>query len=58
MPGTPVEKPQSSGVVGASTLTPREHARVAARFDSAGDLVLLTDQDRTGWDAARIDAED
>ena len=36
---------------GLAALLASQHARAAARFTAAGDLVRLRDQDRTRWDA-------
>jgi RNA polymerase sigma factor (sigma-70 family) len=41
---------------GLAALLTLQHARSSARFDAAGNLVLLRDQDRTRWDAAAIAA--
>jgi RNA polymerase sigma factor (sigma-70 family) len=41
---------------GLAALLTLQHARSSARFDAAGNLVLLRDQDRTRWDTAAIAA--
>ena len=41
---------------GLAALLTFQHARAAARFSDAGDLVLLPDQDRSRWDHAAIAA--
>src|SRR4051812_31856597 len=40
--------------MGLTALMLLQHARAAARYDAAGDIVLLDDQDRTLWDAKLI----
>jgi RNA polymerase sigma-70 factor, ECF subfamily len=45
------DEPEALGLLALMTL---HDARRDARFDSAGDLVLLADQDRGRWDRARI----
>ena len=46
--------PNEPEVTGLLALIRLHRARVAARFTSAGQLVLLQDQDRTKWDHAAI----
>ncbi|TLP52371.1 RNA polymerase sigma factor [Microbispora triticiradicis] len=46
------DEPEAAGLLALMLL---HHARRAARLDGAGDLVVLEEQDRTLWDAARID---
>ncbi len=46
--------PNEPEVTGLLTLIRLHRARVAARFTSAGQLVLLQDQDRSKWDHAAI----
>jgi RNA polymerase sigma factor (sigma-70 family) len=46
--------PNEPEVTGLLTLIRLHRARVAARFTSAGQLVLLQDQDRREWDHAAI----
>jgi RNA polymerase sigma-70 factor (ECF subfamily) len=41
-------------VMGLLALMLLHHARAAARFDAAGEIVLLDDQDRSLWDDAMI----
>lgn len=48
--------PGQPEALGLQALLGLHLARVAARFDEAGSLVLLRDQDRTRWDATRIRA--
>ncbi|WP_100448934.1 RNA polymerase sigma factor [Glycomyces xiaoerkulensis] len=43
--------PEAAGLLALMLL---HHARRAARFDAAGDLVALADQDRSRWDEAMI----
>ena len=38
-------------IMGLTALMLLQHARAAARFDAAGEIVLLEDQDRALWDA-------
>ncbi len=40
--------------MGLTALLLLQHARAAARFDAAGELVLLDDQDRTLWNQKMI----
>jgi RNA polymerase sigma-70 factor (ECF subfamily) len=47
--------PDEPEVFGLLALMLAQHARAAARFDAAGDLVLMEHQDRTRWDQAAID---
>jgi RNA polymerase sigma-70 factor (ECF subfamily) len=47
--------PTEPEVAGLLALIRLHRARVAARFDGAGGLVLLQDQDRNQWDRAAID---
>jgi RNA polymerase sigma-70 factor (ECF subfamily) len=42
--------PREPEAWGLAALLRFQHARTAARFDAAGDLVLLMDQDRSRWD--------
>ncbi|KAB2339523.1 RNA polymerase sigma factor [Actinomadura rudentiformis] len=46
--------PDEPEAVGLLALMLLHDARRSARFDAAGDLVLLEDQDRTRWDAGEI----
>lgn len=46
--------PDESEVLGLLALLLLTDARRATRVDDAGDLVLLADQDREGWDHAQI----
>ena len=41
-------------IMGLTALMLLQHARSAARFDAAGEIVLLDDQDRSLWNAAMI----
>ncbi len=41
-------------MMGLTALMLLQHARSAARFDAAGDIVLLDDQDRALWDGKAI----
>jgi RNA polymerase sigma-70 factor, ECF subfamily len=41
-------------VMGLTALMLLQHSRAPARFDTAGEIVLLEDQDRTSWDAKLI----
>jgi len=45
---------QSRKIIGLTTLMLLQHARAPARFDAAGDLVLLEDQNRNLWDSKLI----
>jgi RNA polymerase sigma-70 factor (ECF subfamily) len=47
--------PDEPEVIGLLALVRLQQARRRARFDAAGELVLLTDQDRSRWDRAAID---
>jgi RNA polymerase sigma-70 factor (ECF subfamily) len=47
--------PTESEVLGLLALMLLQDSRRDARVDSAGDLVLLADQDRARWDRTRID---
>lgn len=47
--------PGEPEVMGLLALMLLQHARAAARFDAAGDIVLLEAQDRGRWDRARIE---
>jgi len=42
-------------VMGLTALMLLQHARAPARFDAAGEIVLLEDQDRSLWNAKMID---
>src|SRR5262249_1880159 len=42
--------PTEPEVMGLTALMLLQHARLRARFDAAGGLVLLEDQDRSLWD--------
>jgi RNA polymerase sigma factor (sigma-70 family) len=46
--------PREPEVLGLLALIRLHHARAAARFDAAGRIVLLPDQDRGRWDHAAI----
>ncbi|CNG37515.1 RNA polymerase sigma-70 factor%2C ECF subfamily [Mycobacterium tuberculosis] len=46
--------PRRPEVLGLAALIRLHQARTAARFDAAGGLVLLRDQDRTRWDHGAI----
>jgi RNA polymerase sigma-70 factor, ECF subfamily len=41
-------------IMGLTALMLLQHARAAARFDVAGEIILLDDQDRTLWDGKLI----
>ena len=41
-------------IMGLTALMLLQHARTAARFDAAGEIVLLDDQDRGRWDTKLI----
>jgi RNA polymerase sigma factor (sigma-70 family) len=45
------DEPEATGLLALMQL---QASRAAARTDADGNLVLLADQDRAGWDAARI----
>ena len=47
--------PGNAAVLGLLALMLLHDARRAARIDQAGDLVLLSDQERTQWDRSKID---
>ncbi|RLP27637.1 RNA polymerase sigma factor [Mesorhizobium sp. YM1C-6-2] len=46
--------PSEPEIMGLTALLLLQHARVAARFDADGMVVLLDDQDRTKWNAKMI----
>jgi RNA polymerase sigma-70 factor (ECF subfamily) len=46
--------PQEPEVMGLAALMLLQQARVAARFDDQGGIILLEDQDRRLWDDSRI----
>jgi RNA polymerase sigma factor (sigma-70 family) len=46
--------PNQAEVIGLRALMRLHIARAPARFDAAGDMVLLPDQDRSLWDAAAV----
>ncbi|HTH98622.1 MAG TPA: RNA polymerase sigma factor [Stellaceae bacterium] len=46
--------PTEPEIMGLLALMLLQHARAGARFDKAGQVVLLEDQDRTLWDAGAI----
>ena len=46
--------PAEPEVLGLVALMDLQASRAATRTDAAGNLILLEDQDRTGWDRARI----
>ncbi|HVQ94142.1 MAG TPA: sigma-70 family RNA polymerase sigma factor [Mycobacteriales bacterium] len=46
--------PDEPEILGLLSLLLLQHSRCAARIDEAGDLVALSDQDRSRWDAAAI----
>jgi RNA polymerase sigma-70 factor (ECF subfamily) len=41
-------------IMGLTALMLLQHARLAARFDAAGEIILLEDQDRTRWKTGPI----
>ena len=41
-------------IMGLAALLLLQHARAAARFDAAGEIILLEDQDRSLWSARNI----
>jgi RNA polymerase sigma-70 factor, ECF subfamily len=41
-------------IMGLTALMLLQHARASARFDSAGEIILLEDQDRSRWDEKLI----
>jgi len=46
--------PSEPEIMGLTALMLLQHARMAARFDAGGDVVLLDDQDRSRWDGGMI----
>lgn len=48
-------QPDDAGAIGLLALMLLQDSRRSARVDASGAAVLLADQDRTLWDAARID---
>src|SRR3546814_972174 len=46
--------PVAPEVMGLAALLLLQHARTPARLDAAGGIVLLEDQERSLWDAAKI----
>jgi RNA polymerase sigma-70 factor (ECF subfamily) len=46
--------PTEPEVLGLTALMLLQQSRAAARFDRAGEIILLDDQDRTRWDRQRI----
>jgi RNA polymerase sigma-70 factor, ECF subfamily len=46
--------PAEPEIMGLMALMLLQHSRAAARFDSAGEIVLLDNQDRTRWDRRMI----
>jgi RNA polymerase sigma-70 factor (ECF subfamily) len=46
--------PDQPEVLGLLAMMKLNLARAAARFDAAGEMILMPDQDRTLWDKARI----
>ncbi|HTW69443.1 MAG TPA: RNA polymerase sigma factor [Acetobacteraceae bacterium] len=46
--------PAEPELMGLTALMLLQHARTPARFDSAGEIVLLEDQDRRLWDGKQI----
>lgn len=48
--------PAEPEALGLLALMRLHRARAAARFDEAGDLVLLREQDRSSWDATAIES--
>jgi len=46
--------PDQPEVLGLLAMMKLNLARVAARFDAAGEMILMPDQDRTLWDRVRI----
>jgi len=46
--------PAEPEIMGLLALLLLQHSRAAARFDAAGEAVLLEDQDRSRWDGKRI----
>ena len=47
--------PAEPEIMGLTALLLIQHSRLAARFDAAGQIVLLDDQDRSLWDRGLID---
>ncbi|MDB5509705.1 MAG: hypothetical protein JWL93_2174 [Hyphomicrobiales bacterium] len=47
--------PAEPEIMGLAALMLLQHARLPARFDREGAIVLLEDQDRTSWDRRMID---
>jgi RNA polymerase sigma-70 factor (ECF subfamily) len=47
--------PDQPEVLGLLAMMKLNLARAAARFDAAGEIILMPDQDRTLWDRARIE---
>jgi len=46
--------PAEPEIMGLTALMLLQHARASARFDRAGEIILLEDQDRARWDGNRI----
>ncbi|HUN48689.1 MAG TPA: RNA polymerase sigma factor, partial [Stellaceae bacterium] len=46
--------PTEPEIMGLTALMLLQHARAAARFDGAGEIILLEEQDRARWDRNRI----
>jgi RNA polymerase sigma-70 factor (ECF subfamily) len=46
--------PSEPEIMGLAALLLLQHARASARFDAAGELILLEDQDRTLWNQTMI----
>jgi RNA polymerase sigma-70 factor, ECF subfamily len=46
--------PAEPDIMGLTALMLLQHARATARFDAAGEIILLEDQDRGRWDAKLI----
>jgi len=46
--------PAEPEIMGLAALMLLQHARAAARFDANGSIILLEDQDRSGWNKALI----
>jgi RNA polymerase sigma-70 factor (ECF subfamily) len=46
--------PSEPEIMGLAALLLLQHARSAARFDAAGELILLEDQDRSLWNQTMI----
>jgi RNA polymerase sigma-70 factor (ECF subfamily) len=47
--------PAEPEIMGLLALMLLQHSRAAARFDLAGDIILLDDQDRSAWDRRMIE---